>query len=179
MRTWNTCRVCQGSLDRILSLGDQYVSTFLAPEQPDGLKAPLELVLCQQCRLLQLRHTVSGEMMYREYWYKSGTNQTMRDALADISGTASKLMHLKAGDSVLDIGCNDGTLLGSYTVPGIYKIGFDPAQNLAVLSRQQADKVFVGIFEAERFLEDPELRNLRPKVVTSIAMFYDLEDPHK
>ena len=79
----------------------------------------------------------------------------------------------------MDIGCNDGTLLGSYAVPGIHKIGFDPAQNLAVLSRQKADKVIVGFFDADRFLADPDLQGLRPKVVTSIAMFYDLEDPHK
>jgi NDP-4-keto-2,6-dideoxyhexose 3-C-methyltransferase len=179
MKTWTTCRVCNGSIEPILSLGEQYVSTFLAPEQPDGPKAPLELVLCQQCRLLQLRHTVPGEMMYQEYWYRSGTNQTMRDALADISGSAAKLMHLSAGHSVLDIGCNDGTLLASYTVHGLYKIGFDPAQNLAVLSRKVADKVLVGFFDAERFLSDPDLRNLPPKVVTSIAMFYDLEEPRK
>ncbi len=179
MKTWTSCRVCGGPLDPILSLGDQYVSTFLKPEQPDGPKAPLELVLCEQCRLLQLRHTVSGDLMYENYWYRSGTNQTMRSALADISGEASKLVHLKPGDSVLDIGCNDGTLLGSYTVPGLYKIGFDPAQNLAVFSRTVADKVLVGFFDAERFLADPDLREARPKVVTSIAMFYDLEDPNK
>ena len=179
MKTWTSCRVCGSSLDAILSLGDQYVSTFLAPEQPDGAKAPLDLVLCQQCRLLQLRHTVSGEVMYQEYWYRSGTNQTMRDALADISTTATKLVQLKAEDSVLDIGCNDGTLLGSYTVPGLYKIGFDPAKNLAVFSRQKADKVLVGFFDADRFLADADLRDRRPKVVTSIAMFYDLEDPQK
>jgi NDP-4-keto-2,6-dideoxyhexose 3-C-methyltransferase len=95
MKTWTNCRVCKSSVDPILSLGDQYVSTFLAPEQPDGPKAPLELVLCRGCRLLQLRHTVPGEMMYQEYWYRSGTNQTMRDALADISGVVTKLVHLK------------------------------------------------------------------------------------
>jgi NDP-4-keto-2,6-dideoxyhexose 3-C-methyltransferase len=179
MKTWTTCRVCNGALDPILSLGDQYVSNFLAPEQPDGPKAPLELVLCQQCRLLQLRHTVPGDTMYQQYWYRSGTNQTMRDALADISGSAAEVMHLKSGDSVLDIGCNDGTLLGSYVVPGLYRIGFDPAQNLAVLSRQKADKVLVGFFDADHFLADPDLQNRRPKAVTSIAMFYDLEDPNK
>jgi NDP-4-keto-2,6-dideoxyhexose 3-C-methyltransferase len=179
MKTWNHCRVCGGSLDPILSLGEQYVSTFLAPDQPDGAKAPLELVLCQQCRLLQLRHTVPGEMMYQEYWYRSGTNQTMRDALADISNSAAKLMCLQAGDSVLDIGCNDGTLLASYTVPGLFRIGFDPAENLAVLSRKVAEKVLVGFFDAERFLTDSDLLNVRPKVVTSIAMFYDLEEPRK
>jgi NDP-4-keto-2,6-dideoxyhexose 3-C-methyltransferase len=179
MKTWNNCRVCGSPVDPILSLGEQYVSIFLAPNQPDGPKAPLELVLCRQCRLLQLRHTVPGEMIYCEYWYRSGTNQTMRNALGDISNSAEKLMHLNARDSVLDIGCNDGTLLDSYTVPGIYKIGFDPAENLAVLSRKIADKVLVGFFDAERFFLDPDVGNRRPKVITSIAMFYDLDQPRK
>jgi SAM-dependent methyltransferase len=118
-------------------------------------------------------------MIYCEYWYRSGTNQTMRNALGDISNSAEKLMHLNARDSVLDIGCNDGTLLDSYTVPGIYKIGFDPAENLAVLSRKIADKVLVGFFDAERFFLDPDVGNRRPKVITSIAMFYDLDQPRK
>jgi len=179
MKTWTSCRVCGGSIDPILSLGDQYVSTFLSPEQPNGPKAPLKLVLCRQCRLLQLQHTVPGDMMYQNYWYRSGTNRTMRDALADISGAAARLVRLNEGDSVLDIGCNDGTLLASYAVPGIYKIGFDTAQNLAEFSRKIADKVLVGFFDADRYFAEPELTKHSPKVVTSIAMFYDLDDPNK
>lgn len=179
MKIWNTCRVCSGTVEPILSLGDQYVSSFLDPAQPDGLKAPLELVLCCRCRLLQLKHTVPADAMYKNYWYRSGTNQTMRTALADIANRAEELMHLRAADVVLDIGCNDGTLLDSYQIPGLYKIGFDPAENLAVFSRKAANKVLVQRFDADGFLADPEVRQLRPKIVTSIAMFYDLEEPRK
>jgi NDP-4-keto-2,6-dideoxyhexose 3-C-methyltransferase len=179
MKTRTTCRVCNSSLQPIFSLGEQYISNFLTPEESDGLKAPLELVLCSQCRLLQLRHTVPANAMYKNYWYRSGTNQTMRDALADIAKKAESLMHLQEGDSVLDIGCNDGTLLASYETKGIYRIGFDPAENLAVFSRQVADKLVTGFFESEVFYENPELSRRRPKVVTSIAMFYDLEDPNQ
>lgn len=159
-------------------MGEQYVSNFLSPEQPDGAKAPLELVLCRRCKLLQLSHTVPAQMMYQNYWYRSGTNQTMRSALAAIANTAERLMRLREGDAVLDIGCNDGTLLGSYQTPGIYKIGFDPAQNLPAFSRSVADKVVTGFFDAATFQRDPDLSNRKPKIATSIAMFYDLEDPN-
>lgn len=179
MNARTTCRVCEGSLEPIMSLGDQYVSNFLSPGEQDGTKAPLDLVLCRHCRLLQLRHTVPAEMMYRNYWYRSGTNKTMREALADISNKAELLMHLQEGDSVLDIGCNDGTLLASYKTGGVHKIGFDPAENLAIFSRKVADKVITGFFEGEAFYRDPALRGRRPKIVTSIAMFYDLEHPKK
>jgi SAM-dependent methyltransferase len=163
----------------VLDLGAHYVSNFISPGEPDGTKAPLELVLCRRCRLLQLKHTVPAETMYQNYWYRSGTNQTMRNALADIANKAETLIHLKEGDAVVDIGCNDGTLLAMYRTGGIRKIGFDPAENLAVFSRKVADKLVVGFFDRETFGKDPELSGCRPKVVTSIAMFYDLEDPNR
>lgn len=179
MRTRTTCRVCDGPLDPILSLGELYVSDFPLPGEGDGIKAPLELVLCRHCRLLQLKHTVPAEKLYRNYWYRSGVNRTMREALADISNKAEMLMHLREGDTVLDIGCNDGTLLASYKTEDIYKIGFDPAENLASLSQEVADKIAVVFFDSEAFQRDPCLREHCPKIVTSIAMFYDLEDPNQ
>ena len=179
MKIRNTCRVCEGQFEMVLSLGEQYLSNFPSPDQPDGFKAPLELMLCKRCGLLQLRHTVPGESMYQNYWYRSGTNQTMRRALADIANPAEQLVNLRPGDCVLDIGCNDGTLLASYKTLGIYRIGFDPAENLAVLSRKVTDRVVNSFFSSEEFLRDPQLKGRRPKIVTSIAMFYDLEYPNK
>jgi NDP-4-keto-2,6-dideoxyhexose 3-C-methyltransferase len=176
IKTRRWCRVCGGSLEPMFSLGEQYISDFLSPEQPDGAKAPLELVLCDGCKLLQLRHTVPAEF-YKQYWYRSGTNQTMRNALADIANSGERLMKLKEGDTVLDIGCNDGTLLAAYQSPGLYKIGFDPAENLAVYSQKVADRVVTGFFDRAAY--ERELHGRRARVVTSIAMFYDLEDPNK
>lgn len=173
-----TCRVCEGALTPVLALGELYLSAFPAPGETDGIKAPLELVLCRRCQLLQLKHTVPADSMYRNYWYRSGTNQTMRDALSDVATKAERLAHLENGDAVLDVGCNDGTLLASYRTGGVYRIGFDPAINLAPFSSQMAEKIVVGFFDADRFLADPDLKRRRPKVVTSIAMFYDLEDPN-
>jgi len=179
MITRSTCRVCESSFEPVLSLGDQYVSNFISPGEPDGVKTPLELVLCRGCRLLQLRHTAPSEVMYRNYWYRSGTNETMRNALADIATKSELLIHLKENDSVLDIGCNDGTLLAAYKNDHIYKIGFDPAENLAIHSRGIADRLHIGYFESDSYFRDPELARHRPKIVTSIAMFYDLEDPNR
>jgi hypothetical protein len=178
MITRTTCRICEGDLTTILSLGDLYVSDFVDPAEPDGLKAPLELVLCRRCHLLQLRHTVPAEALYHNYWYFSGTNQTMRSALKSICNTAETLIHLKENDAVLDIGCNDGTLLASYETSDIYKIGFDPAKNLSSYSSKIADKLVTDFFSSAAWERDPELSRHRPKIITSIAMFYDLEDPN-
>lgn len=179
MKTRTTCRVCEGNFKQIISLGEHYVSDFPDPGEPDGVKAPLELVLCEKCRLLQLKHTVPAEAMYQNYWYRSGTNRTMCEALADIANTSEELMHVQEGDAVLDIGCNDGTLLKAYKCDGLFKIGFDPARNLAKYSSSVADKLIVDFFTDDIYLANEDLKEIKPKIVTSIAMFYDLEDPCK
>ena len=179
MKTRENCRVCGGAFDFVMSLGDHYVSDFVTPDDQTGIRAPLELVLCQQCQLLQLKHTVPADQMYRNYWYRSGTNRTMTEALADIANKSEVLMHLTQGDAVLDIGCNDGTLLAAYKTAGIMKIGFDPAQNLLPFSQKVADKVLPTFFNAQTVAAEPSVRAVRPKVITSIAMFYDLEEPNQ
>jgi len=169
-----TCRSCGGGrLAEVLDLGNRFVSGF--PDLPGGAnlpRVPLDLLLCTECSLLQLRHTVPSEWLYLRYWYKSGVNAAMCRALADITRSASAFSGLANGDSVLDIGCNDGTLLRSYAVPGIRRVGFEPAENLAGEASLGTDWIIPGFFSAL------PLAGEQFRVITSIAMFYDLEDPN-
>lgn len=172
--TRHTCRSCGvSSFAAVLELGDHYVSNFV--ESSDGQhlpRAPLELILCQQCSLLQLRHTTPAEWLYRQYWYKSGVNASMKAALADVSARAEEVAGLRPGDSVLDIGCNDGTLLRSYRTPGIRRVGFEPAQNLVPEAKSGTERIINDFFHAAAVAGE------KFRVITSIAMFYDLEDPN-
>ncbi len=98
-RIIDSCRVCGfKKLIPILSLGDLYVSDFLGTEAAEARRAPLELVLCNEkdggCGLLQLKHTVSPKVMYRNYWYRSGMNKTMTDELTDIAGEIESIASL-------------------------------------------------------------------------------------
>lgn len=179
IKTITSCRVCgEKELLHVLSLGNHFVSNFVDSGKEAGIKVPLEIVLCsfKECSLLQLRHTTPSHMLYHNYWYKSGVNKTMRDALADISGKAEKIGGLKAGDLVLDIGCNDGTLLRSYKTDRLKLVGFDPAENLLQFSSVGTTKIFNDFFNAKIF--NKEFPNTYTKVITSIAMFYDLDDPN-
>lgn len=180
-----TCRVCGSSrLEPILSLGEMYVSDFVAGDGsgPPPLRAPLDLVLCNPeaggCSLLQLSCTVSPERLYRQYWYKSSVNQTMRDALTDVTRAAKRLAKLKlsAGDLVVDIGANDGTLLRSYGVDGLTLVGFEPARNLAPEAAVGTTRIINDFFNAGAFFQ--HFPGKQAKVITSCAMFYDLEDPN-
>jgi hypothetical protein len=111
-----TCRSCESDrLQSVLDLGNLYVSNFAdVPDSGRWPRVPLDLPLCGAWGLAQLRHTTPPEWLYTHYWYKSGISAMMRAALTDISRRAAHFVGLQAGDSVLDIGCNDGTLLRSY-----------------------------------------------------------------
>ena len=106
------CRVCAShELAPIISLGNQYVTNFINSESEQGEKIPLELIICENCKLLQLKHNAPPEAMWNDkYWYKSGISSTIRNDLMDIVNKSQKIKKLNEKDIVIDIGCNDGTL---------------------------------------------------------------------
>lgn len=179
----NKCRVCGfQNLSTIISLGDFYVSDFLGELETDkAKKAPLELVLCEEskggCGLLQLKHTVSHETLYRNYWYRSGMNKTMTDELNGIADKVEFLADLNPGDFVLDIGANDGTLLRGYKTKEINLIGFEPAKNLTAWNNEGITKIIPDFFNFSDWQK--EFGGAKAKSITAIAMFYDLDKPNE
>ena len=142
-----------------------------------GTQIPLELIFCEKkdCGLLQLKHTASRESLYKEYWFRSGLNEKMVEALMDITKSVEKRISLSENDIVLDIGCNDGTLLRSYKSK-VRLVGFEPASNLIDEAKEGTDLIINNFFSFYEFVQ--HFPNERIKVITSIAMFYDLEDPN-
>lgn len=180
-----TCRACgSDSLKPVLTLGDQAIASsfHLTPAYPPVDRAiPLSLERCDPeasedaCGLVQLSHTVPADLMYAAYGYRSGLNESMARHLAAIASRASALVGLRAGDLVVDIGANDGTLLLAYDTPGATLVGFEPSdirpEQPTPHIRFVHDYFSAGVLRARGFAE--------AKIITSIAMFYDLEDPHR
>lgn len=180
IRKRTTCRVCgSASLKKVIDLGPQYLQgSFVKPgkEMPSTRKIDCTLVRCNPetdenaCGLLQMEHSVPPEILYAAYWYRSGTNNTMRNHLKGIVEAVTAIIR-KEKASVLDIGCNDGTLLGYYPESYI-KFGCDPSD---VAQEVKIAKVVQDIFPSEQLFQLLEGQQL--DVITSIAMFYDLESP--
>lgn len=178
------CRICgNDKLITIMDLGEQELSgKFPKCNEADPPRAPLTLVKCDDinnpdaCGLVQLKHSSEPEEMYvGGYGYLSGMNQTMTMHLKDVVERIERLVKLNPGDLVLDIGSNDGTLLKSYTVNKIKRIGIDPGgEQYRQYYPPEIDLItdFFPTTALKTFYS-----NQKAKVITSIAMFYDLERP--
>lgn len=173
------CRVCHS--DRITEVLDLGTTAFTGvfPASPDEVidQGRLCLMVCESCGMAQLADSFPMDVLYGDnYGYRSGLNASMVKHLGRTVQRLERLAGLSAGDVVLDIGANDGSLLRSYQTEGISKIGIDPT--IAKFHEFYSDDIdtlcVADFFDAAKF---DAVSVQRAKVVTSIAMFYDLEDP--
>ena len=175
------CRICGNEeLKEVLNLGEQYLSSSFVKsndlvDEATKTRVPLTLLLCDTCGLVQLRETVDRDLMYRSYFYRSGVNPMMRDALADVTRNIKAHSKLKDGDSILDIGCNDGTMLTYFPIT-MRRIGMDPAQNINRHALDSSITIIEDYFSAEKASAANSGGSFQS--VSSVAMFYDLDDPN-
>jgi hypothetical protein len=180
-RRIDSCRICDNTnLVPVLSLGEQSL-TGVFPRQRDQplTRGPLELVKCcgdtRTCGLVQLRHSYSSAEMYGDnYGYRSSLNRSMVGHLHSKVDSLRGLVSLDEGDLVLDIGSNDGTTLSFYPET-LTRVGIDPTAGRFRQFYKPGVYVIPDFFSAERF--EREFGRRKARIVTSIAMFYDLDSP--
>lgn len=173
----NRCRVGDTAhLVSVLNLGHQALTgVFPLNTKEQVTVGPLELVWCPDSGLLQLKHTYNSSEMYGDnYGYRSGLNQSMVDHLSNKVAYLERLNPLNMGDVVVDIGSNDCTTLKSYKTAGIHRIGIDPTGK-KFAEYYPADVTLVpDFFSADAY---HSVESKKARIVTSIAMFYDLDAP--
>jgi len=170
------CRLCESTdLTSFFSTGNIYINDF--PTTPTGHrgKAEMTLVRCNECTLIQLDQTVDSEV-YFEYWYQSKLNKKIVNNLQDIVNEVKKEVSLEEGDYVLDIGANDGTLLSFYEDLPITRIGCDPAKSIQDDLKKHSEYQINDLFHKSAW---GKITKQKAKVITAIAMFYDLDNPHE
>jgi GDP-mannose 4,6-dehydratase len=170
------CRICNSSqLTNVISLGEQQItSRFPVYGDNSTPKTPIDLCLCGECGLLQLLQTTFASELYEyEYGYRSGINHTMRTHLKDYYEEIISKVDLQPGDTVIDIGSNDSTLLQNYS-PDYTRIGVDP-------TGKQFQQYYGDVQLLPTYFTYDNVKHRvgdsKAKVVSSISMFYDLPDP--
>lgn len=178
------CRICGNEeFMHIINLGVQCLTGVFPRNKGENISSgPLELVKCddsradKSCGLVQLRYSYSKEEMYGDnYGYRSGLNNSMVTHLEDVVAKNLQLISPSRGDLIIDIGSNDGTLLNKYPSKGYTLAGIDPTANKFREYYNTNIQIIPEFFTASQVKK--HFGNKRAKIVTSIAMFYDLEDP--
>lgn len=178
MEVITICRICHSScLEDVIDLGNQYITSRF-PDKGDlsTPQCPITLCLCSQCGLLQLRQTtLSSELYEYEYGYRSGISNTMKSHLKQYHEELINKVQLEKGDLVLDIGSNDSTFLKFYP-KNLVRVGIDPTGKQ--FSHFYTDEILIpNYFSKETFRH--QFPTEKCKIISSIAMFYDLPDPVK
>jgi len=165
------CRLCGCSdLKEVIDFGFQAVANHFHSEPGKPIeKLPLRLIRCESCDLVQLSDQIDMDIMYRNYWYRSGVNDTMREHLRHLAEHVKNDVALEDGDVIIDIGSNDGTFL-SYFPERCVRVGVDPS------NVESSNCVRVRDYFTEKAIQKV-LGNKKAKIITSIAMFYDVNDP--
>ena len=173
----HNCRICANTnLINVLSLGEQALTGVFPKHSSDTVSSgPLDLVWCSRCGLLQLKQSYNLDEMYGDnYGYRSGLNATMVRHLTNKIRTLENLGKLSESDLVVDIGSNDATSLKAYTVK-CKKVGIDPTGKKFKDFYTEDINLIPDFFSKEIFTKKYPCE--KAKIITSIAMFYDLDKP--
>ena len=178
------CILCGNeNLEKVVHINEQYISsTFVKSNENNDLtkiRTPLTLVLCSRnkkknnCGHLQLLEITKPDLLYKNYFYRSATNDTMKTDLKNVVDQAISIAKPEKGDVIVDIGSNDCTLLNFFG-DKFKLIGFEPAKNIKYIDEGNNIKVFPNYFNSTEYN-----KHLKKKaaVITSCAMFYDLANP--
>lgn len=177
MKKINKCRFCKSErLKDVINLGNQHLTGVFPKKKNTKIsKGPLIVTLCKNCSLLQLKHSFNLNEMYGEnYGYRSSLNLSMVKHLKNKSINLQRKYLLKKSDFIIDIGSNDGTFLGFFKN---FKnlIGVDPTIKKFKKFYSKNITQIEDFFPSSSILN--HIQNNKVKLITSISMFYDLEDP--
>lgn len=164
-------------MKKVLELGDYYVSDFIksSVDLEGRKKYSLDLYLDEALGAVRLQDLAPPETMWGQYWYRSGINASMTKELQGIVNEITSRVKLNANDKWLDIACNDGTLL-KFVPDNLQKYGIDPCNDSYYVESSKVATVVQDYFSYDAWVKAGNAQQTA-KVITCIAMFYDLDDP--
>jgi len=132
------CRACgEENLESLMNFGHLPLANryLVSPDEKD-FYAPLEVVLCQSCCCVQLRHTVAPGFLFGEYLYASSTSGSLAEHFKRYARETTDKLGFKPGDEpfIVGIGGNDGCLEREYQRLGFKVLNVEPSDTMSKVS---------------------------------------------
>jgi len=180
MNSRKRCLNCGGeNLHVFLDLGDQPNGNFFLTEEQLATEPvyPLSMATCSDCWQVQIDEFPSQNMLFEDHPYITGVNVPVVEHFKRMAGKVTADLGLVAGSTVIDIGCNDGSLLSCFRELGMATIGVDPSKRVVGLARNNGHPVCQCFWNKETGEAIASL-GINPKLITATAVFYHLPDLH-
>lgn len=174
------CFICKGKkLFHFFSLGHQPPSdAFLRAEELSRAEGtyPLDLLLCETCKLVQLGYAVDPEVLFRDYAYNTSTNNTLKKHLQELAASLVTRYKLSPSDLVVDVGSNDGSLLEGYPAGKVRLLGIDPS-SVTSIAIEKGQNTLVDFFN-EKTAGRAAKKYGKAKIITATNVFAHVKDLH-
>ena len=138
-----TCQICNTSkISKVMDFGYQPLADDLIHFKEESRKSifyPLEVFLCPQCKLLQTGYIVGDQTLYsKNYHYLPGISKAVVENFKNLSSNLKKIYNLNKSSVVVDVGCNDGSLLYEFKNLKISKVlGIEPTDTYKYAKRKK------------------------------------------
>ena len=175
------CRICSSDSIEVLKFDPQYIATTFVTNNDEHpmsqVKIPMTLMLCKNkdCGLVQLKETVRPDLLYTNYFYRTGINDMMKRDLRDVVNYALNNTKTESNDIIVDIGANDCTMIGMFP-KYLNRIAIEPAKNIDWKHVDESINIVNEFLSKEVILK--ETKGKKAKIVTATAMFYDFDNPN-
>lgn len=127
------CRACNGSLFSIWDFKDMpLVNAFSDNLAESNKKFGLNLMVCVDCTLAQIAEVPNPDLLFLDYHHQSSASNDNKNHLVHVAEIIENMTHSGA-NNILEVGCNDGTLLTLLQEYGLQAKGIDPAKNFSEL----------------------------------------------
>ena len=144
------CRLCGSKKIRnIFNLCNSPLANNLSININTSLKTkkyPLNLMICKNCKHVQLGHVVNEKKLYKNYFYMTGISKQFRDHFKNYADSTLKLFNANSNLKILEIGSNDCTLLDNFKKKRFTTVGIEPATNLWRLTKNR-HKIINGFYD--------------------------------
>ncbi len=180
LKNLTKCRVCfSKKLKEVMNFKPMPIGEdFNYVPKKNQKKYNLDVLLCRDCGLTQIKQIIDPKVLYKKYLYQTKTSVELKDHFKDYAKNAIKLFKRKKNNlSVVDIGSNDGSLLHSFQKKNCNVIGIEPAKHIAKIANQN------NIFTINSYFNNDAVNKVKklikkPDLICANNVVANIDDIH-
>ena len=145
------CELCgHKNLQEVLNIGNHPLCDDLIPINSNRqcTSYPITILLCQNCLTAHQKFQIRKEILFPlNYHYRARFTKDVLNGMENLVNDCEKFLHTLQNVKVLDVGCNDGSLLNFFKKKGSFTVGIEPTK-ASMDATEAGHKIYNEFFDA-------------------------------